>query len=47
LRAGLKKVVLWSDPHGGREAVFETANGSDPFFNVNTPEDLMRAEAML
>ena len=30
----------------GREALFES-NGFDPFFNVNTPEDLARAEAMI
>jgi len=43
LEGGLRKVVLWSDAHGGREVVFE---GGDPFFNVNTPEDLAEAEAL-
>ena len=43
LAGGLKKVVLWSEPHGGREAMFPDA---DAFFNVNTPEDLAQAEAM-
>ena len=42
---GLRKVVLWTEKHGGREAVFPTVGG-DPFFNVNTPEDLAQAEAM-
>jgi len=37
LVAGLRKVVLWTEPHGGREAVFEDA---DAFFNVNAPDDL-------
>ncbi|WP_417604670.1 molybdenum cofactor guanylyltransferase MobA [Primorskyibacter flagellatus] len=46
LRDGLKKVVLWTDRHGGREALFPS-DGLDPFFNVNTPEDLARAQAML
>jgi len=46
LEGGLRKVVLWSDQHGGREAVFEVA-GVDPFFNVNTPEDLEKAAALL
>lgn len=46
LEAGLRKVVLWTDQHGGREALFE-AEPFDPFFNVNTPEDLARAEALL
>ena len=43
---GLRKVVLWTDGHGGREALFPVTS-FDPFFNVNTPEDLARAEAML
>ena len=43
---GLRKVVLWSDQHAGRVAEFAAA-GFDPFFNVNTPEDLGKAEAML
>ncbi|WP_418595129.1 molybdenum cofactor guanylyltransferase MobA [Ponticoccus sp. (in: a-proteobacteria)] len=46
LRDGLRKVVLWTERHGGRETVFPAA-GFDPFFNINTPEDLSRAEAML
>ncbi|MHA6324890.1 molybdenum cofactor guanylyltransferase MobA [Roseivivax sp. CAU 1753] len=45
LGAGTRKVVLWTDGHGGREALFEGPN--DPFFNVNAPEDLIRAEALL
>lgn len=45
LGGGLRKVVLWTDQHGGREALFE-AEPFDPFFNVNTPEDLARAEKM-
>jgi len=46
LQGGLRKVVQWTDGHGGREAVFPVA-GIDPFFNVNTPEDLAKAEQML
>lgn len=46
LNGGLRKVVLWTDQHGGREALFE-AEPFDPFFNVNTPEDLTRAEELL
>ena len=46
LNGGLRKVVLWTDRHGGREALFE-ADPFDPFFNINTPEDLARAEALL
>ncbi|MFP3383413.1 molybdenum cofactor guanylyltransferase MobA [Tritonibacter sp. SIMBA_163] len=43
LQGGLRKVVLWTDQHNGREALFE-AEPFDPFFNVNTPEDLAQAE---
>lgn len=45
LQDGLSKVVLWTDRHGGREALFATDAG-DPFFNVNTPEDLEMARTM-
>ena len=44
LRDGLRKVVLWTERHDGREAVFD--DPGDPFFNVNTPDDLATARAM-
>lgn len=44
LNNGLRKVVQWTDAHNGREAMFEGAG--DPFFNVNTPEDLEKARAI-
>lgn len=46
LAGGLRKVVLWTDQHSGRVAEFPVA-GFDPFFNVNTPDDLSRAEELL
>ncbi len=46
LAGGVRKVVRWTDAHGGREALFPCA-AVDPFFNVNTPGDLARAEALL
>ena len=46
LKGGLRKVVQWSDRHNGREALFPVI-GFDPFFNVNTPDDLARAEKLL
>ncbi|MFK7879230.1 molybdenum cofactor guanylyltransferase MobA [Roseobacter sp.] len=46
IQGGLRKVVLWTDAHGGREALFPVTT-IDPFFNVNTPDDLARAEALL
>jgi molybdopterin-guanine dinucleotide biosynthesis protein A len=45
LAEGLRKVVLWTDRHGGRVASFPVAAG-DPFFNINTPEDLATAQAL-
>lgn len=44
LNDGLRKVVLWTDHHGGAEAQFPD---DAAFFNVNTPDDLTTAEAML
>lgn len=46
LKDGLRKVVLWTDKHDGRVAVFPM-DGFDPFFNVNTPDDLAQAEALI
>ncbi len=46
LSDGLRKVVLWTDQHDGREALFP-AQPFDPFFNVNTPDDLAHAETLL
>ena len=44
LEGGLRKVVDWTEPHGCARAVFH-GNGTDPFFNVNTPRDLEAARA--
>ncbi len=46
LHAGLRKIVLWTEQHAARDAVFPSGE-LDPFFNINTPEDLLAAEAML
>lgn len=46
ITGGGAKVVIWTEQHGGREALFPTDAG-DPFFNVNTPEDLAKAEALV
>lgn len=43
---GLRKVDRWTGAHGCAEAVFE-AGAFDPFFNINTPEDLSTAEGLL
>lgn len=46
LLAGVRKVVEWTDKHGRSDAVF-SGYDTDPFFNVNRPEDLEKAERML
>jgi molybdopterin-guanine dinucleotide biosynthesis protein A len=44
LHSGLRKVVLWTQQHGAREALFPHEQA---FFNINTPQDLKIAEDML
>ncbi|MHA3976328.1 molybdenum cofactor guanylyltransferase MobA [Halovulum sp. GXIMD14794] len=48
LAEGTRKVVAWTDRHGAASAMFpvDTPEG-DPFFNVNTPEDLQAARARI
>lgn len=46
LEGGLRKIVLWTDQHGAGSATFP-ATPFDPFFNVNTPEDIVEAERLL
>lgn len=41
---GLRKVVIWTDKHGGTIAEFPD---DAAFFNVNTPDDLAQAKAMI
>ena len=43
LNDGLRKVVLWTDQHDGRTALFPDEAA---FFNVNTPDDLDTAKDM-
>lgn len=46
LAAGQRRVGDWAAAQGAAVARFE-AGPPDPFFNINTPEDLAQAEAML
>ncbi|MCC5993310.1 MAG: molybdenum cofactor guanylyltransferase MobA [Rhodobacteraceae bacterium] len=46
LQSGLRKVALWADQHQPGMAVFDS-QPFDPFFNINTPEDILRAEELL
>lgn len=45
LKGGLRKVVLWTDRHAAGVAEFDT-QPFDPFFNINTPEDITAAEEL-
>ena len=46
LQGGLRKVVAWTDQHAAATASFDVGS-IDPFFNINTPEDLAQAERYL
>lgn len=46
LEKGTRKVDEWTARHGVAEAHFESTP-QDPFFNVNRPEDLQEAKALL
>ncbi len=46
LEGGLRKIVLWTDAHQAGLAEFPS-RPFDPFFNVNTPEDIAEAERLL
>ena len=43
LEEGLRKIVLWTDRHEAGTAIFDIG-AHDPFFNVNTPDDIVEAE---
>jgi molybdopterin-guanine dinucleotide biosynthesis protein A len=46
LVGGLRKVVLWTDTHGAGTAEFAT-DPFDPFFNINTLDDIAEAERLV
>lgn len=46
LEGGLRKVLHWTDRHEAGLAEFPSS-GIDPFFNINTAEDLAYAEGLL
>lgn len=43
LEGGLRKIVRWTDRHQAGMAEFSSAP-FDPFFNINTPDDIAEAE---
>jgi molybdopterin-guanine dinucleotide biosynthesis protein A len=51
LAGGVRKVLDWTDKHGARLAKFPPAElpggCADPFFNINTPDELVKAERLL
>jgi molybdopterin-guanine dinucleotide biosynthesis protein A len=51
LRAGVRKVLAWTDRHGTSATEFSTFEIAgcrvDPFFNANTPDDLDEARRLL
>jgi molybdopterin-guanine dinucleotide biosynthesis protein A len=51
LRAGVRKVLAWTDRHGTVPVEFPfiemKGRRIDPFFNANTPEELEEARALL
>jgi len=51
LECGDRKVGAWVKDHGSIEVVFPQVDvggrAIDPFFNINTPEDLARAEELI
>lgn len=46
LQSGLRKIVMWTDQHQAGLAEF-SSDPFDPFFNINTPEDIEAAEALI
>lgn len=46
LQDGVRKVIQWTGEKGCGEVVFDGFD-FDPFFNVNTPDDLIKAEQLL
>ncbi|AUH65877.1 molybdenum cofactor guanylyltransferase MobA [Paracoccus zhejiangensis] len=46
LQGGLRKIVLWTEGHAAGRAVW-SSDPYDPFFNVNTPEDIATAERLI
>lgn len=45
LRGGMRRPRVWAEAHGSGIAIF--GGSDDGFFNINTPADLRRAQAMV
>ncbi len=46
LQDGVRKIVAWTDRHNGATAAFDPVP-FDPFFNVNTPDDMKTASEIV
>jgi len=46
LRDGMRKIVIWTDAVGCASVAF-SAIPFDPFFNINTPDDMDQARSMM
>jgi molybdopterin-guanine dinucleotide biosynthesis protein A len=46
LQGGLRKIVIWTQSHNAGLATFPS-QPFDPFFNINTPEDITAAETLM
>jgi molybdenum cofactor guanylyltransferase len=46
LNEGVRKMIIWTDRHTSSYSKFEQ-DRFDPFFNINTPEDLKKAENII
>ncbi|MEM6307108.1 MAG: NTP transferase domain-containing protein, partial [Pseudomonadota bacterium] len=46
LTGGMRKILRWAEKHGVAQALFPNAT-TDPFFNINTPDQLTQAQAMI
>ena len=47
LNRGDRKVELWANEIGVKTIDFDFKNNDDPFFNINTKEDLEKAKKIL
>lgn len=49
LNAGTRKIIVWAEEQGVTLTPFQTDSATlqDPFFNINTPEDLAKARLLL
>ena len=47
LNKGDRKVELWANKMGVKTIDFDHENNKDPFFNINTEEDLKTAKILL